>query len=29
LPDGNYELLVNRERSRFKRDAGRFISRPY
>jgi len=22
LPDGNYELLVNRERSRFKRDAG-------
>jgi hypothetical protein len=29
LPDGNYELLVNRERTRFKRDAGRFISRPY
>ena len=29
LPDGNYELLVNRERSRFKRDVGRFVSRPY
>jgi len=29
LPDGNYELLVNRERTRFKRDAGRFFSRPY
>jgi len=29
LPDGNYELLVNRERTRFRRDAGRFISRPY
>jgi len=29
LPDGNYELLVNRERSRFKRDAGRFFPRPY
>lgn len=29
LPDGTYELLVNRERARFKRDAGRFISRPY
>jgi hypothetical protein len=29
LPDGNYELLVNRERSRFSRDAGRFLSRPY
>ena len=23
LPDGNYELLVNRERTRFRRDAGR------
>ncbi len=29
LPDGNYELLVNRERTRFSRDAGRFQSRPY
>ena len=29
LPDGNYELLVNRDRNRFKRDAGRFFSRPY
>ena len=29
LPDGNYELLVNRERTRFRRDAGRFQSRPY
>jgi len=29
LPDGNYELLVNRERTRFMRNAGRFISRPY
>ena len=29
LPDGNYELLVNRERTRFKRDGGRFISRAY
>jgi len=29
LPDGNYELLVNRERTRFSRDAGRFLSRPY
>jgi len=29
LPDGNYELLVNRGRTRFRRDAGRFISRPY
>jgi len=29
LPDGNYELLVNRERTRFNRDAGRFLSRPY
>jgi len=29
LPDGNYELLVNRERTRFSRGAGRFLSRPY
>jgi hypothetical protein len=29
LPDGNYELLVNRERTRFSRDAGRFQPRPY
>ena len=29
LPDGNYELLVNRERTRFTRDGGRFFSRPY
>ena len=29
LPDGNYELLVNRVRTRFSRDAGRFFSRPY
>ena len=29
LPDGNYELLVNRDRNRFKRDAGRFFSHPY
>lgn len=29
LRDGEYELLVNRERTRFKRDAGRFVSRPY
>jgi hypothetical protein len=27
LPDGNYELLVNRERIRLRRDAGRFYSR--
>jgi len=29
LPDGNYELLVNRERTRFSRDAGRFFLHPY
>ena len=29
LPDGNYELLVNREGTRFKRQAGRFFSHPY
>jgi hypothetical protein len=29
LPDGNYDLLVNHERTRFSRDAGRFLSRPY
>ena len=29
LPDGYYDLLVNHERTRFSRDAGRFFSRPY
>ena len=29
LPDGTYELLVNRQRTRFRRDTGRFIARPY
>lgn len=29
LPDGDYDLLVNRERTRFRRDAGRFVSHPY
>jgi len=29
LPDGNYELLVNRERTRFMRNARRFVARPY
>ncbi len=29
LPDGDYDLLVNHERTRFKRDAGRFFSQPY
>jgi len=29
LPDGEYELLVNRERTRFRREAGRFVARPY
>jgi len=29
LPDGDYDLLVNRERTRFRRDAGRFLARPY
>ena len=29
LPDGNYDLLVNHERTRFSRDGGRFQSRPY
>ena len=29
LPDGQYDLLANRERIRFRRDAGRFLSRPY
>jgi len=29
LPDGNYDLLVNHERTRFSRDAGRFLSHPY
>jgi hypothetical protein len=27
LPDGDYELLANGERTRFKRDSGRFLSR--
>ena len=29
LPDGDYELLVNRERTRFTRNTGRFVARPY
>ena len=29
LPDGNYDLLVNHERTRFSRNGGRFQSRPY
>jgi hypothetical protein len=29
LPDGDYDLLVNHERTRFRRDAGRFLSHPY
>ena len=29
LPDGQYDLLANRERIRFRREAGRFLSRPY
>ena len=29
LPDGQYDLLANGERIRFRRDAGRFLSRPY
>ncbi len=29
LPDGNYDLLVNHERTRFSRDGGRFQLRPY
>ena len=29
LPDGDYDLLVNHERTRFKRDGGRFFSQPY
>ena len=28
LPDGNYDLLVNHERTRFSRDGGRFQSHP-
>jgi hypothetical protein len=28
LLDGNYELLANGERTRFRRNAGRFLSRP-
>ena len=27
LPDGNYDLLANRERIRFRRIDGRFLSR--
>ena len=29
LPDGNYELLANGERIRFRRSDERFLSRPY
>jgi hypothetical protein len=29
LPDGEYDLLVNSERIRFRRDDGRFLLRPY
>jgi hypothetical protein len=29
LPDGDYDLLVNNERTRFRRDAGRFLTHPY
>ena len=29
MSDGDYELLVNRERTRFTRNTGRFIARPY
>ena len=29
LPDGNYDLLVNHERTRLSRDGGRFQSHPY
>ena len=29
LPDGQYDLLANGERIRFRRDAGRFRSRSY
>ncbi len=29
LPDGTYDLLVNHDRTRFSRDAGRFLSHPY
>ena len=28
LPDGDYELLANGERTRFTRNSGRFLSRP-
>ena len=28
LPDGDYELRANRETTRFKRNNGRFLSRP-
>jgi hypothetical protein len=29
LPDGDYELLANSESTRFRRNSGRFLSRPY
>ncbi len=29
LPDGNYELAVTREGTRFRRNSGRFLSGPY
>jgi hypothetical protein len=28
LPDGGYELLANSESTRFRRNSGRFLSRP-
>jgi hypothetical protein len=28
LPDGNYDLLANGERTRLRRHSGRFLSRP-
>jgi hypothetical protein len=28
LPDGDYELMANGDRTRFRRNAGRFLSRP-
>jgi len=28
LPDGEYEMLANGARSRFRRNGGRFLSRP-
>jgi hypothetical protein len=29
LADGDYELVANGERTRFRRNGGRFLSRPY